>query len=365
MDSLQPTLLVVDDTPDNLAVVADLLRPLYRVKVANSGQRALHVAAADPQPDLILLDVMIPEMDGHEVCRRLKADARTRDIPVIFLTALDAEADEAFGLSLGAVDYITKPISPPLVMARVKAQLRLKEAADFLRDKSAFLEAEVQRRTREIETVQDVTIEMMSSLAETRDNETGHHIRRTQHYVLCLARHLAQDPRYAPELNDESIRLMFKSAPLHDIGKIGIPDAILLKPGRLDDAEMAVMRTHAQLGKEAIERAERQIGADVAFLRYAKEIAWCHHEKWDGSGYPRKLAGEAIPLSARLMALADVYDALINRRVYKRAYAEDEVLGILRDGRGSHFDPAVVDAFFARLDDFRAIAARFADPPPD
>lgn len=358
-----PTVLVVDDVAENLSLMVGLLKPQYRVKVANHGARALELAAQSPPPDLILLDIMMPGMDGYEVCRRLKAEPATADIPVIFLTAKAEVDDETLGLSLGAVDYITKPISPPIVEARVRTQLRLKEAADFLRDRSAYLAAEVDRRTRENEALQDVVVLAMASLGETRDNETGNHLRRTQHYVQALAEQLRHHPRFADTLTPEAIRLLFKSAPMHDIGKVGIPDAILLKPGRLTPEEFEVMKTHTTLGYEAIHRAELSLGKDLPFLRFAKEIALSHQEKWDGSGYPQGLAGDAIPVSARLMALADVYDALISERVYKPAMPHDQAKALIVQGRGQHFDPDVVDAFLAAEAAFIGIAARFVDRP--
>jgi putative two-component system response regulator len=355
------TILVVDDTPENLGVMSALLRDDYRVKVAGSGERALQVAAAQPAPDLILLDVMMPGLDGHEVLRRLKAGAATRDIPVIFLTAMNEAEDEQVGLRLGAVDYISKPVRPAIVLARVHNHLQLKAARDALRHQNAWLEREVQRRTAQVVAIQDVTIRALASLAETRDNETGNHIRRTQHYVKALAERLRGHPRFAAALSDETIDLLFKSAPLHDIGKVGIPDRILLKPGPLDAAEFEQMKTHAALGREAIVQAEQGLGAETAFLRCAKEIAHSHHERWDGSGYPQGLKGDAIPLAARLMALADVYDALISRRVYKPAFPHAQARATISAGRGSHFDPDVVDAFLAIEAEFMAIAARFAD----
>ncbi|NQD36717.1 two-component system response regulator [Permianibacter sp. IMCC34836] len=356
----RPVILIVDDTPDNLTLMSGLLREHYRVKVANSGAKALQLVS-DQVPDLILLDIMMPDLDGYAVLRQLKAAASSRQVPVIFLTAKSEIEDERLGLELGAVDYITKPISPPIVLARVHTHLQLKAAADFLRDKNAYLEAEVARRTRDVQALQDVTILAMASLAETRDNETGHHIRRTQHYVRVLARHLQKQEKYASMLSDEVIAMLFKSAPLHDIGKVGIPDRILLKPAKLTDEEFAIMKTHTTLGCLAIEHAEQELGMSVEFLRYAKEIAQSHQEKWDGSGYPDSLAGDAIPLSARLMALADVYDALISVRVYKPAMPHEQARQIIIAGRGSHFDPDVVDAFVAEEAQFRQIAAQWAD----
>jgi putative two-component system response regulator len=357
----KPTVLVVDDTPDNLTLMSELLMDRYRVRVANSGERALKIAASDDVPDLILLDIMMPGMDGYEVCRRLKADAATRDIPVIFLTAKVTVEDDERGLELGAVDYITKPISPPIVLARVATQLALKGAADFLRDKNAYLETEVRQRTAELSAIQDVTIMAMASLAETRDSDTGNHIRRTQYYVQALAEKLRTHPRFASALDDKTIETLFKSAPLHDIGKVGIPDRILLKPGRFEPHEFEIMKAHTTLGRDAIQRAEDQLGMRVDFLHMAKEIAYGHQEKWDGSGYPLGLVGEAIPMSARLMAVADVYDALISRRVYKDGMPHEKAVRIITEGRGNHFDPDIVDAFLAIQDAIQAIAQRFAD----
>lgn len=359
--SERQTILVVDDTPDNIALLSTLLKDRYKVRAANNGERALAIAASQPRPDLILLDIMMPGMDGYEVCERLKIDPHTADIPVIFLTAKVQVEDEEFGLRLGAVDYITKPISPPIVLARVETHLTLKRARQFLQDRNAYLEAEVWRRSREVMAIQEVTIMAMASLAETRDNATGNHIRRTQHYVRALAQHLRHHPRFAAALNDETIELLFKSAPLHDIGKVGIPDRILLKPGRLTPDEFEIMKTHAALGRDAIAAAERYLDTPDSFLRFAREIAYSHQEKWDGSGYPEGLWGEQIPLSARLMAVADVYDALISRRIYKPALPHEQAVAMIREGRDQHFDPDIVDAFLECAEQFRTIAARFAD----
>jgi putative two-component system response regulator len=361
----RPAILVVDDTPDNLMLLSNLLKDQYTVKVANSGEKALRIVRAGDPPDLILLDVMMPGLSGHEVARQLKADANTRDIPIIFLTALSSEQDETLGLEIGAADYITKPIRPPVMLARVDTQLKIKAAADFLRDQKDYLEQEVARRTREISAIQDVTILAMASLAEARDNETGNHIRRTQHYVRVLAEQLRDHPRFGHFLDDATIALLFKSAPLHDIGKAGIPDRILLSPGTLSPEEFEIMKTHRTLGRDAIEQAERQLGTDVDFLRVAKDIVYSHQEKWDGSGYPEGLCGDAIPIAARLMALADAYDTLTSRGVYKDGMSHEEAVKLIEDDRNAHFDPDVVDAFLARADDFRQIAMRFADSDED
>jgi putative two-component system response regulator len=357
----KPIVLIVDDDADIVTVLRTLLDTQYGVQVAHSGKQALEIAFGAAPPDLVLLDIMMPGLSGFDVCSALKADPRTHDIPVIFLSALSETMDEKKGFSIGAVDYITKPVSQPILLARIHTHLELKAAADLLRDKNAFLEKEVGRRTFEIHAIQEATMVAMGSLAETRDNETGNHIRRTQNYVRALANRLRLHRRFAAELNDEVIDLLYKSAPLHDIGKVGIPDAILLKPGRLTAEEFKIMKTHTTLGRDAIAAVEHHLGAPSSFLRFAREIALYHQEKWDGSGYPEQLSGDAIPLSARLMALADVYDALISRRVYKPAFPHDKAVEIIRAGRGSHFDPDIADAFLEIRDDFRAIAGRYTD----
>lgn len=359
------TILVVDDTPDNLLLISGLLKDIYTVKTANSGQRCLEILNGNVEPDLILLDIMMPEMDGYEVCRKIKKNLTTKEIPIIFLTAKSNIEDESLGLELGAVDYITKPISPPILLARVKNHLALKASADFLRNQNEFLEQEIQIRIQDMLAIQDATIHFVMSLAETRDPETGNHIRRTQLYVKKLAEKLSQLPRYKAILTSQYIQLLYKSAPLHDIGKIGIPDKILLKPGRFTPEEFEIMKTHTTIGYEAIIRAEKQLGIKVEFLELAKQIALGHQEKWDGSGYPLGLAGEDIPLSARLMALADVYDALISRRVYKEGMPHEVALDIMRQGRGNHFDPDVLDVFLEIEGEIREIANRYADTDKD
>jgi putative two-component system response regulator len=359
------TVLVVDDTPNDLSLIANLLRDDYRVLVANNGEGCLCIAAKAPPPDLILLDIMMPDPDGYDVCARLKTNPATRSIPVIFLTGKTGVEDEQRGFELGAVDYITKPVSPAIVKARVATHLLLKTSADFLRDKNAFLEDEISKRDRAMTAIQDVTILAMASMAETRDSETGNHIRRTQHYMQALAEKLKSNPRFSAFLTDRNINTLFKSAPLHDIGKVGIPDRILLKPGSFTPQEFEIMKTHTTLGWDAINNAELMLGTKAEFLTMAKDIALSHQEKWDGSGYPQGLKGDAIPVSARLMAVADVYDALISRRVYKEGMPHEAAVAIIQQGKGQHFDPDMVDAFTDIHEEFRAIAARFVDSDVD
>jgi len=304
----------------------------------------------------------MPEMDGYAVLSHLRDNPVTAEIPVIFVTALDATEDETHGLEMGAADYITKPLRPSIVLARVHCQLELKMARDRIRDQNNWLEKEIARRMAENQKIQDASMRALASLAETRDNETGNHIRRTQGYVEVLCHELKQSG-YHEHLNDNRIQMIAKAAPLHDIGKVGIPDNILLKPGKLDADEWLIMRTHSKIGADAISRAiaDEPDQSIFEFLHIAMQIAHHHHEKWDGSGYPDGLKGEAIPLPARLMALADVYDALINRRCYKQGMSFEQATQIIIEGKGSHFDPAVVDAFLKSQDAFIAIAHRYAD----
>lgn len=356
-----PTVLVVDDIPDNLSIVISILKDSFRVKAAINGEKALRIARSESPPDLILLDIMMPGMDGYEVCRRLKADSMTSEIPVIFLTARTETDDEKLGLDIGAADFISKPINPAILLARINTQIKLKAASNFLKDKNEFLEQEIRKRTREIISTQDVVILALTSLAETRDNDTGNHIRRTQWYVKLLASNLKNYPKHEPFLTESNIELLFKSAPLHDIGKVGIPDRILLKPGKFEAEEFEIMKTHPVLGKDAIERAERSLGTRVEFLQIAKDIVLYHHEKWDGSGYPAGLSGDSIPVSARLMAIADVYDALICRRIYKEPFPHEKAAEIIVSGRGKHFDPDIVEVFVKIQKEFFNIAEDYSD----
>jgi len=387
--AIKHTILVVDDVPENLDVLGDLLQPQYRVRVATSGKRALEVARSQPSPDMILLDVMMPEMDGYAVIKVLRDNAATRDIPVIFVTAMDADEDEERGLGLGAVDYITKPIRPAIVLARVNAHMELKQARDWLKNQNRFLEDEIARRMRDNQLMQDVSIRALASLAEARDMETGQHIRRTQAYVEVLTTHLRLHPRFITFLSDTMAQMVVKAAPLHDIGKVGIPDSILLKPGRLSVEEFEIMKTHSAVGGDAIDMAMRDVlseaefeilrnhgyiggnapdsagvefeSATLSFLAVAKEIAMWHHEKWDGTGYPDGLNGDDIPIPARLMALADVFDALSSRRIYKEPMPFDAAVRLIIEGSGKHFDPDIVDAFIANKEMFLEILQRHAD----
>lgn len=352
IDLSELTLMLVDDTESNIDILVDVLGKDYELRVALDGESALEYIEEHP-PHLILLDIVMPGISGYEVCRRLKEKESTRFIPVIFLTSLDEEQDEAMGLALGAVDYITKPFSPQLVKARVHNHLLLKHHQDHL-------EELVRERTLELALTQEATIESMGTLAEYRDPETGGHIKRTRNYVRKLARHLRNHPKFSFFLTDENIEKLYRSAPLHDIGKVGVRDNILLKPGRLTEGEYEEMKQHIVFGNNAILTTEKNLGKNT-FLSMAREMAFGHHEKWDGTGYPQGLKADAIPFSARLMAVADVYDALISKRVYKPPYSHETSKQIMAAGKGTHFDPDVLTAFLDLEDDFRAIALEYAD----
>jgi len=355
-----PTVLVVDDAPANLSLLAGLLNKSHRVKLAPSGAKALALARR-AAPDLILLDVMMPEMDGYEVCRRLKADPLTRHIPVLFLTAMSQPEDEAKGFEVGAADFIQKPISPAIVQARVRTHLQIKTYQDQLTERNVWLQSELSQRMAQVDQLREATLHVMVSFAEFRDEETGNHVKRTQEYVRTLAQHLYECGAHLDVLNPSSIEHIAKSAPLHDIGKVAIPDHILLKPGRLDADELVIMRQHAMHGWEMLHRAAHRMGDQEGFLHHAKDISRYHHEKWDGSGYPDGLAGGQIPLSARLMAVADVYDALISRRPYKEPMSHERAVDFILQGRGTHFDPEIVQAFEDTLPQFVRIARTWSD----
>ncbi len=352
--------LIVDDTAENREIFKGLLEADHTIYLAKNGEQGIQLARKR-EPDLILMDVMMPVMDGYEACKVLKEDASTRDIPLIFLTSMSEEEDETKGLGLGAVDYVTKPVRPSILRERVKNHLELKHSRDLLKRQNEVLEERVLERTRQMEELQDVTMVAMGALAESRDPETGNHIRRTQHYIKALAMHLKDHPGFGGFFEPGIITSLYKSAPLHDIGKVGVPDEILLKPGKLTPEEFDIMKMHTVHGRDAIAAAEGSMIVADDFLIFAKEIAYMHHEKWDGSGYPLGLKGDDIPISARLMAVADVYDALISKRVYKPAFPHEKAVSIIAEGRGSHFDPDMTDAFMEIQEEFKQIAGKFTD----
>jgi putative two-component system response regulator len=340
------TILLVDDTPANIDVLRSILRDDYQVKVATSGERALKIAHSVPLPDLILLDIMMPLMDGYEVCALLKADYRTRHIPVIFVTAMGETEDETRGFDVGGVDYITKPVSPPIVKARVRAQLAL-------HDQNRELAAQVRARTEQLNSTRLQIIQTLGRAAEYKDEDTGLHVVRMSHYSKIIGR--------AMGMSEDDADTLFNAAPMHDIGKIGIPDRILQKPAQLDGAEWSVMQRHPTIGAEIIGRMAAQSG----LLELASVIALTHHEKWDGSGYPQGLAGEAIPAEARIVAVADVFDALTSSRPYKQAWSVEQALELIHAQSARHFDPRVVAAMDDALTQMLEIKNRYAEPVAD
>jgi len=360
-----PSILIIADRPEDLAELNRALAAEHRLRAVASLQQALRVTADEPGPDLILLDATMAAIDCGQWLGRLRPVPRSRPATaVIVISGFDNGDDEQTWLEHGADDSLPRPLRPAIVAARVRIQLELQAARARLLDQNRSLAAEVARRLADNLVVQDVSIRALARLAEVRDPETGDHLRCTQRYVRTLAEELRTHPRFAAFLTPKNIELLGKSAPLHDIGKVGIRDEILLKPGKLTTEEREVMKSHSQLGYQAIQQAEEGSEQPVDFLRMAKEITLSHHEKWDGSGYPDGLAGDAIPIAARLMALADVFDALIAERVYKRALPVEQAGQIIREGHGSHFDPDIVDAFVVREADFIAIAREHARSRP-
>lgn len=348
-------ILIVDDAPANLELMSDLLRARgYEPRPAISGVTALAAAAVDP-PDLVLLDVDMPGMDGYEVCRRLKADERLQDIPIIFVSAVFTQAaDKVKALSLGAVDYVTKPFQAEEVYARVETHLRLRGLLVEVEEYSHGLEVLVEQKVAEIVSAQTATIFALAKLAEYRDDDTGRHLERVAAYCRILAGEMSRAPRFAAVFTPQYVENLSRAAPLHDIGKVGIPDAILLKPGKLTTEEFEDMKRHTTLGAETLASVHAQYPGND-FLKIGIEIALSHHEQWAGGGYPRGLVGEAIPVSARVVAVADVYDAVRSKRSYKPAMSHEAAREIVLESRGTHFDPAVVAAFAARADEFQEI----------
>jgi putative two-component system response regulator len=354
MNRIKPLIFIVDDVPENIQIAMSHLKELNcDFAYATSGVQAIERIKAS-RPELILMDVMMPGMSGFQTVELLNQNPATRSIPVIFLTARAESEDVVHGFNLGGVDYITKPFKGVELRSRVRNHLELHAYR-------TNLERLVEERSQEAELLKDVIIEAMGELAEYRDPETGSHIHRTRAYVQLLAETLVNQGHFLDQLTPEYIVLLWKSAPLHDIGKVAIRDSILLKPGKLTAEEFEEMKMHTLFGEEVIANLEQMAGQPTSFLSCAKEIAGSHHEKYDGAGYPRGLAGETIPLAGRIMAIADVYDALISKRVYKNSLSHEEAMRIMLEGKGSHFDPVLIDAFVEVEPQFNQIAATHAD----
>lgn len=351
-------ILIVDDMPENAMVLRSFLAPMgYHIDAVTRGEDALEMVEHNP-PDVILLDIMMPGMNGFEVCRRLKQDPETQHIPVVIITGMSDKETNIEAVKSGADDFLIKPFDRILLEARIKTSSKTKLLHDRLIEYKRELEHKVVERTEQVVLTQQVTVFALAKLAESRDNETGDHLERMRSYARVLCEEMVHLPKYRATYDTSFVEDIYKSTPLHDIGKVGIPDRILLKPGKLTEEEFEIMKHHAKIGGDTLKAADIEAGRD-SFLTTGRDIAYYHHEKWDGSGYPFKLSGEDIPLSARIAALADVYDALSSRRPYKEPFSHEKSKAIILEGRGAHFDPDVVDAFLAREDRFISIREHF------
>jgi putative two-component system response regulator len=360
-------ILVVDDLEENVRLLQHFLEPKgYQVCSAYTGEQALMSVEQQP-PDVILLDLVMPGMDGFEVCQRLKADPELRHIPIIILTGLSEVQANVRALEAGADDFLIKPIDSVLLDARIRNSLGAKRLQDrvfqYQRQLEVYnetLEARIRDRTAQLEKTQQVAIFSLAKLAESRDNETGEHIDRMRSYAREIAIEMSTWPKYESVVSQTFVERLYISSPLHDIGKVGIPDGILLKPGKLSPEEFEIMKAHTVIGGDTLKAADFEAGGD-SFMAMGRDIAFYHHEKWDGSGYPFNLRGEQIPLAARIVALGDVYDALTSRRPYKEAFSHERSKAIILQGKGSHFDPDVVDAFLTREENFIGVRKNFHD----
>lgn len=339
-ETKRETLLIVDDTPVNIDVLRGILKNEFKIKVASNGEKAIGIAQSDTPPDLILLDIMMPGIDGYEVCRILKANYATSKIPIIFVTAKGEIADESRGFDLGAIDYITKPASPPLVLRRVKTHLSLY-------NEKRLLDEMVKERTQELDNTRLQIIHRLGRAAEYRDNETGMHVIRMSHYSQLLG--------LVNGMSEDEAKILLNAAPMHDIGKIGIPDNILLKPGKLSIEEWSVMQQHPKIGADILGKQ------NTVLLSMARKIAFTHHEKWDGSGYPRGLRGKDIPLHGRVVAIADVFDALTTKRPYKKAWSVEDALEVIKKGAGTHFDTNLVEKFLSVMPEILKMKGKYAE----
>ncbi len=366
-DPDQPTVLVVDDMLENLELYSRLLAPKgYTVREANGGAEALEAVALNP-PDVILLDLMMPGMDGFEVCERLKRSLTTRHIPIIIVTGVADHDANIRALEAGVDDFLTRPIDPVLLEARLRSSVKSKAMQDQilryqrrLEDDKHILEERVRERTAQVERIQQVTVFGLARLAESRDPETGEHLERMRRYVREIAIEMANWPKYDKIIDSGFVEMLYYSSPLHDIGKVGIPDAILLKPGKLSVEEFEIMKTHALIGGDTLKAADEEAGGN-SFLEMGRDIAYSHHEKWDGSGYPYGILGPDIPLPARIVALGDAYDAMTTKRPYKEPFSHEKTRQIILEGTGRHFDPEVVEAFLKREHKFIRIQQELGD----
>jgi putative two-component system response regulator len=340
-------IVIVDDNVTNLKFAEQALKPYYKVTLLTSAVQTMKFLSKRT-PDLILLDINMPEINGYEIFSTIKSIDRLKQIPIIFLTALNDVESELKCLKLGALDFISKPFAPELMLSRIKIHLEL---ATYRKN----LEFLVNEKTRTIERLQDSMVVGLAELVECRDGETGGHIKRTAKYLEILVRAMLNAGFYADILTEEYIHNIIRSAPLHDIGKIGISDNILLKQGDFDKNERDYMKQHTTLGGMALKKVIDATDGEN-FLYVARDMALCHHEKWDGTGYPSGISGHSIPLCARIMAIADVYDALTSKRPYKKPFSHSKAVDIIVNSSGTHFEPCIVDVFESVSDSFNNIS---------
>ncbi len=347
--SPQKSLLIIDDAPKNIDVLKSILKPHYTLRVATSGRIGLQIAASGNPPDLILLDVLMPDLDGYAVCKLLKEDERMRNIPVIFVTARADAKDEALGFSIGAVDYIIKPVSAPVVLARVATHLALNDRSRLLEELVLQRTAMLEKRTLELQETRMQILQRLGRAGEYRDNETGMHVLRMSHYVGLLGRSIG--------LTEPEVEQIGYAALMHDIGKIGVPDHILLKPDKLTAAEFDIVKQHCQIGADIIGFHESPL------LQLCRTVALTHHERWDGAGYPNRIHEADIPLAGRMTAIADIYDALTSARPYKNPWSSDRALDLIAKEAGHALDPSLAGAFIAMRRDIEQVALQFPDFP--
>ncbi|MCL2579019.1 MAG: response regulator [Oscillospiraceae bacterium] len=356
MSASRKTIFLVDDNETNLIMGKSALSDLYSVFTLSSGERLFKILEK-LTPDLILLDVEMPGMGGYQVLEQLKKNSKTADLPVIFLTALSSEETELHGLTLGAVDYITKPFSPPLLRKRIELHLLVESQKHKLIDYNSNLERMVAEKIQESISLKNAVLKTMAELVEHRDIQTGHHVERTQQFIKVLIDAMKQHDVYTAEISQMDQDLVVQSSQLHDVGKISIKDSILLKPGLLTTSEFEEMKAHTTTGERILARMQKNT-PDSDFLEYARIFSASHHEKWDGTGYPNGLKGEEIPLLGRIMAIADVYDALVTNRPYKKAFPHSQAVTIIRSNRGVHFDPNLTDLFLKVHSEFEQISTQ-------
>lgn len=353
-----PTILIVDDATFQLDLMVDLLGSKYDVIATKNGHEVMNIVKTE-NPDLILLDIVMPELSGFEIAGLLKKNKY--ETPIMFISSLSDQDTKVKAFNLGCVDYLTKPIIENELLVRIRNHLDLRFANQRIHHYNTILEMEVRKRTEELIAVRSMTIVNMCTLAEARDEETGKHIIRTQEYVRAIARNLQRNGRFLDELTDKYILTLVESAPLHDIGKVAIPDHILLKPSKLTPEEFEIMKTHTTIGNNTLLKNIEDLQDNRYFLEMAAEIAYCHHERWNGTGYPRGLQGEKIPLSARIMTLADIYDALTSKRCYKEAFTHEAAKEVLLSEIGKAFDSRIVEAFIEVEDLFLSIKTQHED----